>query len=117
MQMQPIASVATRDLPDPERSAAVATAKAAAPAAPPARPDAAEPDHATLTQAVDKLNTAVRGMAQGLEFSIDRDSKRTVVKVIDQQTKEVIRQVPSQEVLEIAKAIDRAQGLLIRQKA
>jgi flagellar protein FlaG len=40
-----------------------------------------------------------------------------VVKVIDQQTKEVIRQVPTQEVLEISKAIDRAQGLLIRQQA
>jgi flagellar protein FlaG len=113
--MQPIAAVATRELPDPDRSAVAATKAAAAPA--PARHDPAEPDHATLTQAVEKLNTALRGMSQGLEFSIDQDTKRTVVKVIDQQTKEVIRQVPTQEVLEISKAIDRAQGLLIRQQA
>jgi flagellar protein FlaG len=117
MQMQPIAAVATRELPDPDRTAAVAATKAAAAPATPARPNPAEPDHATLANAVEKLNTALRGMSQGLEFSIDQDTKRTVVKVIDQQTKEVIRQVPTQEVLEISKAIDRAQGLLIRQQA
>jgi len=40
-----------------------------------------------------------------------------VVKVVDLETKEVIRQIPSPEVLEIAKAVDQLQGLLIRQKA
>ncbi len=53
----------------------------------------------------------------GLEFSIDEESHRTVVKVVDQQTKELIRQMPSVEALEIAKALDRVQGLLINQKA
>jgi flagellar protein FlaG len=115
MQMPPIANVAT--LPDPDRTAAAGAAKATAAPARPASPDPAEPDHATLSNAVDKLNTAVRGLSEGVEFSIDHDSKRLVVKVVDTQTKEVIRQVPSKEVLEIAKALDRAQGLLIRQKA
>ncbi|MFC6521248.1 flagellar protein FlaG [Undibacterium arcticum] len=40
-----------------------------------------------------------------------------MVKVVDQRTQEVIRQMPSPEALEIAKALDKMQGLLIRQKA
>ena len=56
-------------------------------------------------------------MAQNLRFSIDDDTGRTIVKVVDMQTDEVIRQMPSKEVLAISKAIDKLQGLLIQQKA
>lgn len=69
------------------------------------------------TQAVTKINQSMMANGQGVEFSIDSDSQRTVVKVVDQQTKEVLRQMPTQEALEIAKALDRYQGLLISQKA
>ena len=40
-----------------------------------------------------------------------------IVKVMDNATKEVIRQIPSVEMLAIAKALDKIQGLLIKQKA
>ncbi|KRB93365.1 hypothetical protein ASE07_13280 [Noviherbaspirillum sp. Root189] len=52
-----------------------------------------------------------------LEFSVDEDSNRTIVKVIDQQTQEVLRQIPSEEALKISKALNQVSGLLIRQKA
>jgi flagellar protein FlaG len=70
-----------------------------------------------LDDATKKINTAMKELNQSLEFSIDTDSDRLVLKVVDTQTKEVIRQMPSEETLEIAKAIDRLQGLLIKQKA
>jgi flagellar protein FlaG len=60
----------------------------------------------------------VQGRAQSLEFSIDDDSNRTIVKVIDQSTKEVLRQIPTPEALQIAKSIDaRSGGLLVDQEA
>jgi len=40
-----------------------------------------------------------------------------VVKVVDKETKEVIRQMPSKEVVELAKALDKLQGLMIKQTA
>jgi flagellar protein FlaG len=55
--------------------------------------------------------------SQTLEFSVDDDSKKIVVKLIDQSTKEVLRQIPSAEALEMAKSIDRLQGRLIHQTA
>lgn len=70
-----------------------------------------------VKQAVEDINKSMQSLSQGLEFSIDADSKQTIVKVIDPQTKEVIRQMPSQEALEIAKTLDQVLGKLIREKA
>ncbi len=72
-----------------------------------------------VSQAVAKLNKSPQAQAQGLEFSIDKDSKRTVVKLVDQNTKEVLRQIPSQEALDIAKSLEASEnkGLLIKQTA
>ncbi|MES2259166.1 MAG: flagellar protein FlaG [Pseudomonadota bacterium] len=70
-----------------------------------------------VQHAVSELNKSSQAKSQGLEFSVDNDSKRTIVKVIDQTTKEVLRQIPSPEALEIAKSLDNTKGLLIRQTA
>lgn len=70
-----------------------------------------------VKQAVQDINKSFQALSRGLEFTIDEDSNRTIVKVVDQQTKEVIRQLPSQETLEIAKALDQVIGKLIREKA
>lgn len=78
---------------------------------------AAAPSPEQTRQAVQKINTTIQSLSQGVTFSIDEDSNSTVIKVIDQQTKEVLRQMPSKEALEIARALDRVQGLLIKQKA
>lgn len=83
----------------------------------PVQPADDEPAMGAVTDAVKTINDTMQKLSPSLEFSIDTDSKRTVVKVIDQATQEVIRQMPSVEALEIAKALDRLQGLLIRQKA
>jgi len=77
------------------------------------------PEHlgAELDESLRNINKSMQALSQELEFSIDPDTDRTIVKVVDQRTKEVIRQMPSVEALEIAKALDRLQGLLIRQQA
>jgi flagellar protein FlaG len=119
MQMQPIGNVAPRELFDQDRQAVTTnnTIKVASAAEPAAAAPVAEPSPAVLNKAIENINNSMRALSQGLEFSIDDDSKRLIVKVVDQQTKEVIRQMPSAEALEIAKALDRVQGLLIRQQA
>jgi len=76
-----------------------------------------EPDRETLLQAVDEVRKAIEPVAQDLLFSIDNDTGRTVVKVVDSSTDKVIRQIPSEEVLAISKALDKLQGVLIKQDA
>lgn len=78
----------------------------------------ATPSKKDVEEAVAKLNKSVQQRAQSLVFSIDDDSHRTIVKVIDQHTQEVLRQIPTPEALEIAKAIDAFKGgLLVDQEA
>lgn len=123
---------ATNGLPAPQpqqqRTAATpgstTAAKPAAPAATDSKPtgkaaskEDAQAELKEVTQAVSDINKAMQFMSRQLEFSVDTDSERTIVKVIDQQTREVIRQMPTKEALEIGKALEKAQGLLIKQTA
>ena len=75
------------------------------------------PSRETIESAAKAVQNFVQPMSGNLEFTVDEDTGQTVIKVIDNQTKELIRQIPSEEMLEIAKALDRLQGLLVRQKA
>lgn len=89
----------------------------------PARPSngtaVAQPpmDDAQVKAAIQAANSALEAAQSGIEFSIDSASGKTIVRILDKQTNEVIRQLPSEEMLEIAKAIDRYEGMLLHQKA
>lgn len=80
------------------------------------RKAAAEEDK-EVARATEALKKAVEPMTDSLQFSVDKESGRTVVTIIDNKTKEVIRQLPSKEMLELAKSLDRMQGLLFHGKA
>ena len=47
---------------------------------------------------------------------VDSESDRVVVRIVDTQTKQTIRQIPSEEMLAISKSLDQLTGLLIQQK-
>jgi flagellar protein FlaG len=100
-----------------ERPAAVADSGAVS--ARPVRPEVVTMTHSKeeVSAAVDKLNEAMAASSQSLKFEIDNDTKQIVVKIVDQSTDEVVRQIPSEEALQMAKSIDKMQGLLIRQTA
>ena len=70
-----------------------------------------------IQQAIDKIQNFTDKVAKNLEFSIDEDTGKTVVKLLDSQTKEVIRQFPTEEAISIARTLDKVQGLLFSDKA
>lgn len=79
--------------------------------------NARQPDANQVKSAVEKLNDFVKTSNSSIQFSVDEESGIRVIKVVDPDTKEIIRQMPSEEVVEIAKAIGKLQGLLIKQTA
>lgn len=86
------------------------------PASPPAVE--AKPAPEQVQRAVGAINNALQAANRGLQFSVDPDTKNPVVRMVDTATGEVIRQIPSEESLAIARAIDKfQQGLLLREKA
>jgi flagellar protein FlaG len=76
------------------------------------------PSKQQVEDAVATVNRALQPSNHALEFSLDKQSDRIVVKVVDSETGETLRQIPSEEVLAIAESIDRYQkGLLLSQEA
>jgi len=65
-----------------------------------------EASEQALDSAVKQLNSYVQSINRNLEFNIDNDSGKTVVKVIDAETDELIRQIPNEEALIIARQLD-----------
>ena len=83
--------------------------------------EAATPSQPATQEQVESAIKSVREYIEPfnskLEFSINDDTDQVVIKVIDKDTKEVIRQIPSEEMLAIAKALDSIKGLFIKQNA
>ena len=71
----------------------------------------------TLKSAIDNIEAYIKPLNNNIEFSINDEIGQVVVKVVDSETKEIILQIPSEEMIAIAKALDKIQGLLIKQKA
>jgi flagellar protein FlaG len=67
--------------------------------------------------AVTQANRAMAALSATLSFEVDAETNTTVVKVIDTSDNSVLRQIPSREMLDIARALDRLQGMLVRDKA
>jgi flagellar protein FlaG len=75
------------------------------------------PTRAEVEVAVQHANASLAAMDHALEFTIDPDTKSVIVRLIDRQDNSVLRQVPSPEMLAIAKALGRMQGLLLQSTA
>ena len=78
---------------------------------------AVQPTSDQLREVVDELKRYVEPMAQNLQFTIDEETGKTIVKLIDADTQEVLRQIPSEELVAIAKALQQQRGALIERKA
>lgn len=67
--------------------------------------------------AAKQIDSFVKTMGRSLSFSVDDTTGRSVVRVVDPETKEVIRQLPPEETLKIAKSLEFVSSVLVQQKA
>lgn len=72
-------------------------------------------------QTVQTIRKAVQEVAQPdastLEFHTDAETGRVVVKIMDTASGKLVRQIPMEEMLALAKSLERLQGLLLQTKA
>ena len=66
-----------------------------------------------IVTAVEEINNYIESTQSELRFSIDEDSGKTVIKVIDAQTRELIRQIPGEEALKVAQKLREGSNLEI----
>jgi flagellar protein FlaG len=55
-----------------------------------------------VEQAVEDINDYLQSVGRDLSFAVDEDSGRTIITVIDSETQEVVRQIPPEELLNLA---------------
>lgn len=82
-----------------------------------------QPGNAQLQKAIESTNGLSSFQVRKLEFSSSEESGRTIVKVVDKESDEVIRQIPSEDFIKVAKKINElseelnsTQGLLFESK-
>lgn len=70
-----------------------------------------------VASAVSKITDFVQNFQRDLQFSIDKTSGRTVIEVVDSETKQVIRQIPSEETLRMAEKLNSPESLIFSEQA
>jgi flagellar protein FlaG len=70
-----------------------------------------------LEKAVARVREVFQNVEPRLQFEVDPDLHRVVVKIMNGESGEVIRQIPPQEVLNLAKNFQASTGLLLKREA
>jgi flagellar protein FlaG len=65
-----------------------------------------------LEEAVKRLNEQMQDNRRQLGFSVDDRLNRQVVRVTNQETGELVRQIPSEVVIRVANSIENLKGVL-----
>jgi len=79
--------------------------------------EAAQPTREVVAKAAAQLQEFVSSMGRNLNFSIDETTGYNVVKVVNPDTGELIRQLPSEELLKISRDFQRLNNVLVSQRA
>lgn len=74
-------------------------------------------DRGELDSAVASMQNYAQSIKRNLDFHLDESSGRVVVQVVASDSGEVIRQIPSEEALELAANLDGMRSLLLREQA
>lgn len=79
-------------------------------------PEPSPADRKAIEDSITKIRESIGPANSSLKIEIDADTDRIVVKILDDKSGEVIRQIPSQEMIEIAKRLDAMQGIFVTKR-
>jgi flagellar protein FlaG len=69
----------------------------------------------SIKQAVENLNQQLKDNGRDLSFQMDETINRPIITVRNLQTGEVVRQIPTEEVVRMAHSIEEGKGLLFNE--
>lgn len=76
-----------------------------------------QPTEKQLEDLATNMSDMMSMMRKGLAFRVDDSSGTSVVSVLDVESGEVLRQIPSEEALELAAKLTEVTGLLMKAEA
>lgn len=69
-----------------------------------------------LEEAVDGANKFFQSLRRTLQFNLNNDYGRLLVQIKDSDSGDLIRQIPSESMLDLARRLDELSGLLFKEK-
>lgn len=69
-----------------------------------------------VIEAIEKANKAIMGANRRFEFSIHDKTKEIVVKVIDSDTNEIIREIPNEKILDMVAKMWEMAGIVVDER-
>ncbi len=72
---------------------------------------------ADMQAAVVEMNDFVQSVNRNINFDLEEDNGQVVVSVTDRETGTIIRQIPSEEALQLAESLSEARSLLFKTEA
>jgi flagellar protein FlaG len=73
-------------------------------------------DKSQLNKYAEKLSKVMEILNHSIRFSVDDESDRMIVRIVNAETNEVIRQIPPKEVLQLMHRLDQMAGLMLDEK-
>jgi flagellar protein FlaG len=102
----------------PTRSDAEVVSQVASTVIKPSNVDASsQPTREVVAKAAAEIQQFVQSMGRNLSFSVDESTGYHVVRVVNPSTGELVRQLPSEELLKISRDFQRLNNVLVSQKA
>ncbi len=76
--------------------------------------ETAPPPVGNIKNVAATLNRLAQTASAGVSFHVDESTGKTVIKIMDTETGDVIRQIPGEEALALSRAIDAQQGIMLK---
>jgi len=69
-----------------------------------------------VIEAIERANNAIVGSNRKFEFTIHESTKEIMIKVLDSETNEIIREIPPEEILDMVAKIWEMVGIIVDER-
>ena len=77
------------------------------------RGDTAEPKKADIENTLVKLNKSLEDINEKISFTYHEVNKRVIIKVINSETREVVREIPAKDIVKLSEHLQEFIGMLV----
>ncbi len=115
---QGVAAIADKAAPAPSKAAATQPEGELLPVKTPALTNTEtqnskeKPSLQEVIQISERLNESVQKIQRDINFTVDDSLGEVIVKVVDRETQETIRQIPSEEMINLSRSFEEVNSLL-----
>jgi flagellar protein FlaG len=72
-----------------------------------------EPQKSEILSVIGKLNNSLENINEKVSFSYHEENKRIIIKVIDKETREVVREIPPKDIVKLSEHLKEYLGMLV----